>query len=503
MNAGKALGDGLWENSPCPPLMEKNAGLGQPHRIRCRPKNAHDSSSLEMMSVEQALASLESPDAHPSRENFMCILHKCRKLKNLAYAKSVHMHIRDSGLEALKAIGNHLVPLYVECGSVLDAQDVFDRLAHPNEHSWTSLIQGYIECGDFQHALDLFRMMQAEHVQPSRYTFLALLKACAVLMCLESLQRTHMYIIKDGFEQDALVGGTLMGLYTKFGILADARDIFDSLPVQDVVSWNTLIAGYAEQELGEEALKCLEEMQLEGISPNDITYFCSLKACSSIGAVDRGREIYAEIAKQGYEAHHFVGNSLVDLYAKCGSLAEAHKVFDKLAVPDTVSWNALIAGYARGEDNELVFSLLRRMREKGIKPNATTFLSLLSMCTHAGLVDKGKFYFQAMSNDYGINPTIKHYNCMVDLLGRAGQFHDAMELLKEMPFQPNFVTWITLLSACQKWCRVELGRHAFECATRLDRRHPTAFILMSNIYADAHMWEDVKKIESMWDDVKV
>lgn len=547
-----------------------------------------------MLTLLEALSPLEQKAELPSVDHLICILQECRKSKDLDDAKQLHSHTCCIGLEAHRVLGNYVVPMLAECGSMHFAMQVFHKLACRNEYSWSSLIQGYIEYEGFQRALEVFHLMQEDCVQQSRYTLQALLKVCAMLKYVEIGQELHAEIVKEAYENDPFVGSTLVDMYGKCGLLAEARevldellvrnviswtalirgyaehgfgkealdclelmqlegispnivtilcslkacgcieainrgqelhsdvvkegfekdlcagnalvdmygkcgllteaeDVFDELPVRDVVSWTALIMIYAENELGEEALKCLQQMKLEGVSPNDVTLAGSLKACGSPGTIASGRELHAEIVIEGIEGDLFIGSTLVDMYVKCRSLTEAQEVYDMLWVRDVVSWNILLAGYSCQGESELVLHLFQRMQEEGIRPNGVTLLSVLSACSHAGLVDKGKIYFELINKKYDISLTTELHNCMLDLLGRAGQLSEAIALVKSWYFQPDLVTWKTMLGACRKWGDVECGRQTFECAVRCDEEHGAAFILMVNMYADDHVSEDAEK----------
>lgn len=493
MKGEKASGRQTWSN---------NAGLAEDvseNELRCkaglpngselvvsRAQQLQENRGWEMLKVEEALASLDLMAEQPSVATFVHISQKCRKEKNLVYARRVHKHISDKGLEGHRSLGNYLVPMFVECKSVSDAQQVFNGLVDRNEHSWTSLIQGYIECGDSQHALHLFKKMQEDCVYPSRYTFVALVKAYASLKCVERAREIHVEIAKRGLEKNLYVGSALVNMYANCDSLAEAMEVFDKLPVRNVVSWTALIQGYAVHGLGEEAVDCLEQMQVGDVSADATMFVSSLKACGSAGAIDKGREVHTEIVELGLEGDHFIGSTLVDMYSKCGSLADGLRVFDNLPIRNVVSWTALMAGYAHQGESELVFHFLERMRVEGIEPDGTAFLSVLSVCSHSGLVDWGQKYFEVMSKEYSIIPTIEHHNCIVDLLARAGQLQEAVVMLEKMPYEPNVVSWTTVLAACRKWGNLELSRYAFESSVRLDGTHAAGFVLMSNIY---HMGE--------------
>ena len=223
--------------------------------------------------------------------------------------------------------------------------------------------------------------------------------------------------------------------------------------------------GYTEHECCKEALACFEQMQTDGVFPNSVTLICCLKACSVIGAIDKGRELHAEAARtEMLRSELVVGNAVVDMYAKCGFSVKAEEVFHELPMKDVISWNALITGYAQLGEIESVLSIIERMEREGERPNFVTFLCLLTACNHAGLVNKAPAYFNIMMQYYGIHPTQEHYICMVELLGRAGQLDSVVTMIEKTPFRPNLTMWCNVLDACRKWGNVVLGRAVFEHA---------------------------------------
>lgn len=426
---------------------------------------------------------------------FVCSLKACSNIRAIGKGQELHVQVITEGLEVNTRISNVLVHMYAKCGLLAEAQDIFDNIEVQGVAAWTSLVAGCVDHGSAQEALICLEQMQVAGVPANAVTFVFWLKACSNLGSLRKGQEVHTEIIIDGLEHDHYVGSTLVDMYVKCGLFAEALDVFKSLDFGNVVPWNILITGYANRGFGEDALDCMEQMLLEGVSPNAVTYVCGLKACGSIGAYDKGRELHLEIAIEGYELDSFIGNMLVDMYARCGALLEASEMFEELSIKNLVSWTALIAGYSSQGESELVCSLFERMIRTGIRPDGITLLCVLSVCSHAGYIEKGLMYFNLFSGDKCIMLTVEHFNCVVDLLSRAGQLKECLSVIERMPCQPNFVTWRTVLGACRKWGNVELGKHAFECAMVEDKIQIGACILMYNIYVEANMWEDAMKID--------
>lgn len=432
---------------------------------------------------------------------------------SLEQVQVLHEQIVKGRFEKDLFVGTMLVDTYAKLGSLVDAKCVFNRMTRRNVVSWNSMIMGYAQVGDGEEALQLYAQMLQECVVPDERTLVGALRACgsmleakeancldAVLVkkrCLERVRSVHSDILRWDFESDVFVGTMLVDVYAKCESLVDARQVFEKMPYRDVVSWNAMILAYAQVEDGEAALKLYEQMQRQGLRPNERTYVGALKACGVIAGLDRGKTIHAEILKAGIAASDlFVSTSLIDMYSKCGSMENAQQVFDQLSKKDVVAWNALIAGYANQGEIEAVEKLFRQMGDLGLQPSTSTFASVLNACSHGGLVDKGHAYFTRMSKDFGITPTLDHYTCMVDLLGRAGHVEKALAMVTTMPWQPDTVLWSALLGACCKWRNLELGRHAFRCAVQLGNIDASMYVMMSNMYAAAHMWEDAKQVHA-------
>lgn len=431
---------------------------------------------------------------------FGCLLQSCACIKALHLGKQLHAQVRTQGLETDVCISTCLVDLYLKCESLDDAREVFFNLPSKNVKTWAAMIAGYSLHGLSQEALTLYEDLKKEAIPlADALTAVCLLQACASIRSLQEGRKLHEQIQARGLEAVLYVGNCVVTMYAKCGSLQDARQVFDNLPTKDVVTWNAMIAAYTQHGLGEEALALYRSMQQQGITPADaITFVCLLQACSSVAGIERGKEVHAEISRNGFETSDVVvANALIDMYAKLGSMADAQQVFDALLARDIVTWTTLIDGYSRQGESELVFHLFERLIKEGLQPNHVTFLSVLTVCSHGGLVDKGQHYFESMSSSYGINPTVEHYGCIIDLLGRAGQVERAMKVLQTMPFQAPMEVWRSLLGACQKWKKVELGREAFEGAVRLDVNDAAVYMLMANIYKAAQMPQEANSIEAL------
>lgn len=434
------------------------------------------------------------------------------KQRALQTVRAIHSHAVHSGCEFNTFVGTMLVDAYAKCGSMFNAKEVFDKMPHRNAVSWTAMILGYAQLDEGEEALQMYaRMQQEQLVMPDAQVYVGALQACVSMdrnrgddlfmkrKFLKQVRAIHADLDKDGFGPDVILSSMLVDLYAKSGSLSHARRVFERMPYRNVVSWTTMILGYVQVEKADIALQLYTRMQKEGVVPNHRTFVAVLKACANVATLEKGREIHAQLSETRLEtSDSFVANSLIDMYCKCGSMVDAQQVFDRAPKKNVVTWSALIGGYARQGSSDAVFKLFQNMRQNGIQPDGVTCLSILNVCSHVGLVDKGLQYFEAMSRDYGVTPTIEHYSCIVDLLSRAGKVEEAMQVVKTMPYSPPTKVWRCLLGACQKWSKVELGRVAFECAVRLDECDGPAYVLMSNIYMAAQMPKHATEIQARW-----
>ncbi|XP_024537528.1 putative pentatricopeptide repeat-containing protein At3g01580 [Selaginella moellendorffii] len=474
------------------------------------------------MGLDLFAALLAQRDCDPDATTFVAALNACTalaakedgrlvdgrvlRLKSLEQGMAIHCEARKLGYDLHSVfVANSLINMYAKCGGSLDARKVFDSMTHHDVVSWNSLILGLVENSQGGLALDLF---PCSSCPAQTLSFVIALKACSCVAAsedgelvddkmvkVEALAKgmeIHSRARKLGHESEILVANALVDMYAKCGSLEDARGIFNRMPLHSLVSWTSLMLGYAENGDADQALELFALVRARGCDVR--AYLAALKACGTVVSLDLARAIHEDITRAGLENSLALDTGLVDVYAKCGSLDSARRVFDAVASKDSVTWTALVAGYGRQGDTSRVFEFFHRMQDEGLRPNAVTFLCLLTACSHGGLVETGKSYFQAMEPRYGLVPGIEHYHCMLDMLGRANELESAVEMARRMPFKPNPVTWITILGACHKWKNVAVGRIAFDALVELEVGEGAVYTLMSSIYGARGMWEEQARV---------
>ncbi|KAH7373895.1 hypothetical protein KP509_17G079000 [Ceratopteris richardii] len=411
------------------------------------------------------LAQMQIEGVNPDFSTLVCGLKACSITGNVGKGREIHAEISRNGfLGRNMVIGSALVDMYGKCGFLEIAHEVFDGLSTPDVISWNSLIAGYAQQEYGEQVLECYKKMQANGVPADAVTYVCTLKACGSTQSIDMGEKVHDEVTKQGLlERDPVIGSVLVDMYAKCGLIEKAEAVFDKLVSRDIVSWTSLIAGYTSQERGREALECFSKMELEGFLPNVVTFVCSLKACCSVGAIDKGREVHAELARKGLmRSNIIVGCAVVDMYAKAGLLMRAQELFHDLPLKDVNAWNVLISGYGKYEHVQDAITCFEQMQFEGIHPDSSTFVHVLNACCHASLVSKGHSYFEAMSRDFGIFPGLEHHTIMAVLCGHSGHLDTVSTIIKRMPINSNFVVWDILLALCRGWGNTRLGKIAFE-----------------------------------------
>lgn len=413
-------------------------------------------------------------------EIYLNLLQGCSSRKALSETKRLHAHLLGSGFKSNILLQNALINTYSKCGSVLDACDVFNRMLERDLFTWTTVITGCVNNGHHEEALKLFWLMEKEGLKPDAVTISSILKACANLQTLEQGMKLHSYINKSGFNSDIFVCSTLVDMYAKCGNIEEARLVFDKMQRRNVVAWSAMIAGYVQYGYPEEALKLFGQMVQACVKPNEFTLLSILKACASLGILDQGKLVHLCILESDINPNLLVASTIVDTYSKCGSFEDACQVFDNMSGRSFISWDIMIGAYAQHGLAMGTFQLFQQMQQKGIKVDHVTFVSVLSVCSRAGLVSIGYQCFNSMSRDHGIAETEEHYACMVDLLSRAGQINETLHFIESVPFKPTAVMWMALLSACRMCGGVEVAKKAAGYVLELEPQNDSAFVLLSN-----------------------
>ncbi|XP_020968203.1 pentatricopeptide repeat-containing protein At1g15510, chloroplastic isoform X2 [Arachis ipaensis] len=460
-------------------------------------------------------------------EAYVALLRLCESKRARKEGSKVYAHVSNSSLMmtllSLK-LGNALLSMFVRFGNLVDAWHVFGKMDERNVFSWNVLVGGYAKAGFFDEALDLYHRMLWGGMRPDIYTFPCVLRTCGGIPDLVRGKEVHGHVMRFGFESDVDVVNALITMYVKCGDIKTARLVFDKMPNRDRISWNAMIAGYFENGECLEGLRLFCMMLALPVDPDLMTMTSVITACEILGDERLGREIHGYVMRTEFWRDPSVYNSLIQMYSSVGLIMEAEKVFSRTEHRDVVTWTAMISGcgrmeyawkqffsgdqdvaawnifltgYAERGKGSLALELFHRMVESNIKPDEITFISILCACSRSGLVTEGLEIFDSMKYKYYITPNLKHYACMVDLLGRAGLLEDAYGFIQKMPIKPDPAVWGALLNACRIHHDVKLGELAAANIFRDDSRSVGYYILLSNMYADSEKWENVARVRKM------
>ncbi|XP_073116170.1 pentatricopeptide repeat-containing protein At3g49740-like [Elaeis guineensis] len=372
-------------------------------------------------------------------------------LDKYTFASVMGCVVRQSWVSVINA----LVTMYFDCGLVMDAWEVFGEAMVRDEITYNALIAGLVRLGRDVEALMVIRM---------------------------------------GLEDSVLVANAVVTMYSNCGDLVSAEQAFEMIHEKDIVSWNALITGYVLSGFPVRSLEIFSALIKSRLMPNSYTLSTVLSTCATMPARKHGKEVHAYILRDVTKCDTLLMNSLVTMYGKCGELDYGSKVFDGMLQRDIVSWNVIISAYAQNGDGHEAIHYFKMMQKSGIIPDNATFTSVLSACSHAGLVEEGRVIFTSMVQDYGIEPGVDHYSCIIDLLGRAGYLEEAERLINSMPCRVDSHIWWALLSACSTHGNARLGRIAAKFLLETEPENPTIYVLLSNIIAADGKWEEASSL---------
>ncbi|PKA53011.1 Pentatricopeptide repeat-containing protein [Apostasia shenzhenica] len=433
----------------------------------------------------------EIPSFCSRERNLLSLFLPCSAMRELS---QIHALIIRSGFVQHVFVSGRLISFCAvsELGSMDYAAAAFEEISSPDAFIYNTMIRGFVRTDRGEEALSCFRKMRQSGKLADNFTFSFLLKLCGRSAQVELGRQIHCSIVKNGYVFHSFVLNTLLHMYAMFKHIVTAHRLFDEMPVKDLVSWNVLIDGLVHCEQYNEALRAFVRMQQWGFAPDAITFVEVLCACAELGDLTFGQWVHAKLSSRMLDDFIFLPNSLIVMYSKCGALDKALKVFDEMTQRNRVSWNSMILALAMHGRAREALQLFSRMRENvSYEPDDITFLGVLCACSHGGLVEEGKRYFAIMRKDYGINPSVKHYGCMVDLLGRAGLLKEAYELVSTTPMGGNAVLWRTLLGACRVHGELEMGEWVRKHLGDLEPNHSGDFVLLSHMYAMVGRWKEV------------
>ncbi|KAL5547025.1 hypothetical protein UlMin_006712 [Ulmus minor] len=437
----------------------------------------------------------------PDKFTLPCVIRACCDVLEVMEVKKIHGLLFKLGLELDVFTGSALVNTYLKFGLMEDAREMFKALPERDVVLWNAMVNGYAQIGCFEEALEVFREMSKEGVVPSNFTVTGVLSIFAMMGDIENGRAVHGFAMKTGYDSGVAVLNALVDIYGKCKCVGDALKIFEMMDEKDIFSWNSIISVHEQSGDYDGTMRLFDWMLGAGVLPDLITITTVLPACSHLAALMHGREIHGYMINSGLindgnknTDEVLVNNALIDMYAKCGSMRNARMIFERMRDKDVASWNIMIMGYGmHGYGNEAL-DMFSHMCKTQLRPDEVTFVGVLFACNHAGLLRQGREFFTQMKAKYGVVPTIEHYTCVIDMLGRAGKLDEAYDVIKTMPIEANPVVWRALLSACRLHGNADLAEVAAQQVIELEPEHCGSYVLMSNIYGVAGRYEDVSEV---------
>ncbi|KAK9140080.1 hypothetical protein Scep_009761 [Stephania cephalantha] len=422
--------------------------------------------------------------------------------------KQIHANMITTGL-ILHAYPLSKILILSSSLSIPYSLTLFNQIQTPSIFLFNTFISSITNNAHLAFSL-YSRVLAEKSLKPNNFTYPSLFKACGSRPnWFRHGRALHGHVFKFIEPHcDCYVQVSLINFYSVSGKLGIARYLFDEMSKPDLAAWNSILAAYCNgscsgycggenADLSIEALCLFNQMLVSHVRPNEKTLVAIIGACADLGALCNGVWSHAYVLRSNLKMNHFVATALIDMYAKFGYLDLADQLFDQMSHKDALCYNVMIRGLALHGHGHRAIGLFQRMREEGVEPDNVTFVAVICACTHVGLVNEGSEIFNSMKEVYGIEPKLEHYGCLVDLLGRAGQLDEALELVRSMPMEPNAVVWRSLLGACRVHGNLEIGELALRHLVELEPETSGYYVLLSNMYANISRWDDVRRVRKV------
>lgn len=456
---------------------------------------AYVQNNLQVEAIDIFLQAIGSEQAVLDEVTLLSALTAVSQLQQLELAQQLHAFAIKNLIKMPIFIKNALIVMYSRCNFIDTSFEIFHEMLERDVVSWNTMVSSFVQNGLDDEALMLVYEMQKQGFKIDSVTLAALLSAASNIRNLHIGKQTHAYLVRHGIEFEGM-DSYLIDMYAKSGLVRTSQLIFEKNYTQDrdLATWNSMIAGYTQNGLTEEALVLFRLMLKQNLVPNAVTLASILPACSPLGNIDLGKQLHGFSVRHYLDENVFVATALIDMYSKSGGITYAENVFSDTAEKNSVTYTTMILGYGQHGMGERALSLYHSMQGFGVKPDAITFVAVLSACSYAGLVNDGLCIFQSMKKEHNIQPQTAHYCCVTDMLGRVGRVVEAYEFVKGLGEEGNVVEiWGSLLGACRIHEQFELGKVVAEKLLEMEKGNGISgyHVLLSNMYAEEGKWENV------------
>ncbi|MQM15842.1 hypothetical protein Taro_048795 [Colocasia esculenta] len=427
---------------------------------------------------------MEEARLRPTELTLVSVMSVCssEEIGGMVHALAIKTGLADSTL-----VGNAAITMYSNCGNLDSARLVFHMIKEKDCVSLNSMISGYGQHACHEYVIEVYQEMQMAGFKPDEYTYGSL------LVCSKGIEHAKMILAlvkKNGLIINTYISNSLILAFAKYGDIQSAYKIFCCKPSRNLISWNSMLSAYLLNGYPVHVLKLFSALMRSELLPNSYTLNIVLGTCASTSALRFGKQVHAYILRSYLDSEISLANALITMYAKCGDVALSSRVFYRMPEKSIISWNAILAAYAQNGNGEQAISCFKKMQDSGVTPDNVTFINVLSGCSHAGLVNEAHWIFSSMTEQYGIEPSVDHYSCVVDLLGRAGHLDEVESLIRSMPYKLESRIWWVLLSSCSTYGHVRLGKIASNFLLEKEPGNPAVYVLLSNTNAIAGKWEE-------------
>ncbi|XP_071913154.1 pentatricopeptide repeat-containing protein At2g03380, mitochondrial-like [Coffea arabica] len=421
----------------------------------------------------------------------------CGYIGHLSGGKSIHGYLLRNGFQLDLVATTALIDMYSKCYQLIQAKEVFDKMHRKDDVSFNVMIAGYLENGFSSQAVEEFHEMVRMDLRPNVSTILNVLSAISDLKDTRQGKCIHGHAFRHGFGENTDIANQLINMYSKCCTMNYARKVFDRIGKKDTVSWTSMITAHVNGGRADEAVILFRLMQKEKLNPDSVTLISLLQALAQLGCLSLAREVHTRVYRILLNEDKPMINCLITAYSNSGKLSIARNLFEHVAKRQLATWNSMISAYGMHGDCVQALKLFDMMKKDKIPPDGLTFTSVLSACSHSGMVNEGLCVFKSMKEEYRLTPSGEHYSCMVDLLSRAGRLEEAYELLKFLPSDQATSALGALLAACRVHGNINMGEIIGRRLLELEPQNPSAYNLVSNLLAEQEKWEEVAKLRSI------
>ncbi|OIW16454.1 hypothetical protein TanjilG_19170 [Lupinus angustifolius] len=431
---------------------------------------------------------------------YLSVITAVSQLQQIKLTEQLHAFVLKSLAVSPTIVVNAIIAMYSRCNSVDTSFKIFENMSERDAVSWNTIISAFVQNGLDEEALMLVCEMQKQKFMIDSVTMTALLSAASNLRNSHVGRQAHAYLIRHGIEFEGMES-YLIDMYAKSSLIRTSELLFEQNHPgdRDQATWNSMIAGYTQNGLNEKAILILREVLVHNVIPNAVTLASILPVFTSMGSIGFARQLHGFSIRHFLDQNVYVGTALVDTYSKSGAIRYAENVFIKAPEKNSVTYTTMMISYGQHGMGKRALILFDSMLRSGVKPDAVTFVAILSACSYTGLVDEGLQIFESMEKIHKIKPSVEHYCCVADMLGRVGRVVEAYEFVKGLGGDANAVEiWGSLLGACKNHGHYELGKVIAEKLLKMETEKGKAgyHVLLSNIYAEEGEWENVDKVRN-------